>query len=437
MSATSHMPLGWPLPKRRAELKKLQTMPAEHKLKLTFQNQPQLFDVYRVQIDLPKYRLANGRTEAAQQEYLGLHSQLPEDFFSADTESEEAQAVQHDILSKMLGSDPATNLLKYFSTHKQDEPLILCSEGYVVNGNRRLCAMRTLYYKADGTPNKEHLHFSHIDAVILPPCDDKDIDELEARLQVQPDIKDEYTWVAKAMMMRKRQEKHNYGNEELARIYDMQAKDVRDLLDWLACAEEYLSDRGKQKQYHLVENNRYAFEQLQRERRKVKRPDAKDLLTQVTYVFVDGPDNDSGIEISGRLYSLVPKMRQYLPAIVTSLSEEISTQSTAEKPSPDGDLLGEGEDDLGPLAAAVANPDNRNVVIEVVQDVIAGEESRTRQRKKANSVLQEVKKANQALSNAINFIGSESNTSGVSEQLRAIEISLAKLQEWLRKHASD
>ena len=36
--------------------------------------------------------------------------------------------------------------------------------------------------------------FKHVRVVFLPPCEQNDIDELEAELQIQPDIKSEYPW---------------------------------------------------------------------------------------------------------------------------------------------------------------------------------------------------------------------------------------------------
>ncbi len=75
------MELGWPLPKRRVLIQELLSTPTEKKVQQKFLKEMRQFSMYRVPIDMPKYRLANGRTQAAQEEYLSKHEELPQDFF--------------------------------------------------------------------------------------------------------------------------------------------------------------------------------------------------------------------------------------------------------------------------------------------------------------------------------------------------------------------
>src|SRR6266704_3616950 len=51
-------------------------------------------------IDLPVYRMANGRTSIEQLAYL-RRSERSETFFSNGEESEEAQQIQHEILAEL------------------------------------------------------------------------------------------------------------------------------------------------------------------------------------------------------------------------------------------------------------------------------------------------------------------------------------------------
>src|SRR5216684_4710957 len=137
------MELGWPLPKRKELIQRLKQEPNKKTAVLPFQGRLQEFSRHRVPISFPKYRLDNGRTRSAQVEWLALHPELPKDLFTADLESQAAQSTQHNILKSMFGQGDK-ELLRYFRKHEQADPLILTELGFVLNGNRRLCAMREL-----------------------------------------------------------------------------------------------------------------------------------------------------------------------------------------------------------------------------------------------------------------------------------------------------
>lgn len=107
-------------------------------------------------------------------------------FFERDLESIEALEIQHDLLKQMLKKNPNADLREFFVDNIQEEPLILSHLGFVINGNRRLCAMREVREKKHKDSNRElYDRFQYIDVIILPPCDEKDIDELEAQLQIK------------------------------------------------------------------------------------------------------------------------------------------------------------------------------------------------------------------------------------------------------------
>lgn len=127
MSQFDSIPLGWALPKRKKYLQDLldSKSTSTHSIQLKFRSRLDMYPVYVIPLDLPKYRLENGRTQAAQENYLALskNSKLPPDFFRQDKESDQAQRVQHELLFEMVGKN---NLLNYFkeSDNKQTEPLI-------------------------------------------------------------------------------------------------------------------------------------------------------------------------------------------------------------------------------------------------------------------------------------------------------------------------
>ena len=74
---------GWPKPKRVEEFLKLIPSSSET-TRLIFQDKLQSFPIIRVSIDLPKYRMANGRTASLQSEYLAKNPKASSDLFSGD-----------------------------------------------------------------------------------------------------------------------------------------------------------------------------------------------------------------------------------------------------------------------------------------------------------------------------------------------------------------
>ncbi|MBH0158664.1 hypothetical protein IHV10_19975 [Fictibacillus sp. 5RED26] len=411
------MKLGWPLPKRKSLLQELLAIPDGKTYPQKFQGQIQDFKLLRVPLEMPKYRLANGRTQAAQEEYLSKEAHLPNDYFERDLESDEVQTIQHGLLKKMLG-----DLVTFFEKNIQEEPLILSHLGFVVNGNRRLCAMREICSNSEETNRELYNRFQYVNVIVLPPCDEKDIDELEAQLQIKKDIKADYSWVSEACMLRKKQRVYEYSYAVLAEMYGMREKDVEELLDKLEHVDLYLESRKKPKVYEEVEKAEYAFEQLRKFRAKFKDTMEKDIFTSLTYCIIDSPP-------SGRVYETIPQVAEHLPKIIERLQGELEVAATNEDDYED--IFGESLDDatLENFAITVSNPEKQDEIIEVIKDVIDEEKEREKDKKSKNYVLSKVQKANTSLSEAIVGFDKTTNTKGLSAQLDSIESAIRKLKE--------
>lgn len=429
MSNNPNIKLGWPYPARTRFLAELaQQVKGEYVHPLRFQGKINHFQVHKVEIDLPKYRLANGRTQAAQETHLAKHPELSSDFFTRDLEAEQPQEVQHNLLWQLVES---SNLLDYFKdiTHAQEQPLILSDLGFVVNGNRRLCAIRELFY---GNPER-YSQYSHIDVIILPHCTAKDIDELEAYLQIQPDIKQEYTWISKACMLRARQTTYKYTNEQLASLYGISEKEIRATLNQLMLVDEYLASRNQDKQYGLVEQDEFAFKQLIKAHQQLKQAEEKDLLKSVAFCLIE-----SGSEVGGRLYERIPEIKNNLPTITERLTEELKPEPQSSQLDSVDDLFGDdtnGGDAYSALLEVISVPDNRAAVVETVIDVIESQKEKERKRVKVNAVLQEISNANSSLRNALNCINEDTVKTGIEEQLQNIEQSIMEIRSWLSGNA--
>lgn len=417
------MELGWIYPKRKKLIEESISTPSSKTYPVNFQGGLQYLNVYTIPIGMPKYRLNNGRTYADQAEYLAKNPNLSKDFFTADPESDVAISIQHELLKKMLQGEKNKEILDYFKNNKQEEPLYLTREGFVLNGNRRLCAMRELLESDSTTYN----HFEYISVVILPPAEEKEIDELEARLQIRKDIKAEYSWVTFALMLRRRQEEHGYTADKLAELYEMKSNEINELIDMLSYAEDYLQSRGCPGEYHRIVEAKYAFQQIRKKRSKFFKEDERDLFEKISFALIDNPEG-------GRLYELIPKSADYLEKITDQIRIEYDLPPTEQK-MPDDDILGrhrsEGYIGLEDTLGIFDDEKNLDNVREIIKDIIRGEELKEQEKKRKNFVMNQIRKANSALIDAVVAVSSKTPKTGVQEQISAIEASLEKLRSWL------
>ncbi|MCH7914434.1 MAG: hypothetical protein IH856_15575 [Deltaproteobacteria bacterium] len=416
------MELGWSYPKRKDRLISLQSRPSNKTYFVPFQGPGEHYPQYKVDSGAPTYRLNNGRTCAAQAEYLALHPDKSSDFFSADPESEEAIKVQHEILKEM---NTEADLLTYFRENKQTEPLILTAEGFVLNGNRRLCAMRELLAEDEET----YKHFRQIAIVILPPAEERDFDELEARLQILPDIKADYSWFARALMMRTRKNEHSYTVKQLSNLYDMREKVITEFIDMLALGETWLKKREQAHQYRLLEGTEFGFRSLLRTRsgKTLQSEPEKVLFEELSFGLIDETEG-------GRAYEFIPAIADYFPKIKERLMDEFDLGDSVDKIAEDDDLLGgyvNAEPDIESILSALEKEENVGRARDVVLDVVRSERLISQERKTRNFFIRQLKKAHSALKDAENSYDNDAVVEGAPEQLKAIETSVSVLRSML------
>lgn len=425
--------LGLPLAVREKELADLQKAGrAERRYDIRFQSKLRTFDVYSVRLELPKYRLENGRTRASQQDYIAKQK-LPKDFFDPSrSENDEVQAAQHDILKKMAAhSEPERNLFKFFANRDQEQPLILDYAGFVVNGNRRLCTYREIHENQDAT------RFTHVDIIILPKCSPKDIDELEAHLQVEPDIKQEYSWVSLALTLRQKLDSKQYTEDQLSAIYELSKKEIQTKIAQLILAEEYLASRHKEGRYLELEKTEFAFDQLLKNRAKLSNsPGKQQFLSEIAYRLIESPEGD-------RVYASITDARETLPNICEALDRELfkkdpNTNKSTITPEQNKDLFGSKSPDPAETAYADAFralrlAEDDTAVYQIIQNEIEAKKERDRAARRGNSALDAIRKANTAMTDAVSLLSAQASTDGISEQLDGIDGSIKRVREWLRK----
>jgi len=424
------MQYGEALAVREKEIEGLLKIGASRKHELHFQGRLCSSPIYSVRVEMPKYRLENGRTAAAQQDRIAKES-LPADYFDASkSESNDVQAAQHEILTSMAKSnDPNKDLIKYFEKNRQELPLILDCQGFVINGNRRLATFRNLYERDASIFG----HFSNIDVVILPPCNPRDIDTLEARLQVAPDIREDYNWISLAFNLREKRKQ--YSEEELAAIYSIDEKAQQKLIAKLLIAEDYLRSRGKTGRYRELEKAEFAFEELSRGRKKLEaKPAKQEFFSEVVYRLIDSPDGD-------RLYKSIPDALEVVDQIREKLEAEVlgtaiqAEKQESKKPSDlFGGDFGSSEDSSFVIATKALKSTNegaRKAISDVIRNVIEEKKERDRMEKRGNIALESIKKANTALYDAVTSLKHQDTKDGIKEQLDGIDTSVAAIKTWL------
>jgi hypothetical protein len=418
--------------KIRSQLDDYYGKPTQPTWPINFKNEECDLPIIQVSIKLPMYRLENGRTLSLQDEFLAKNPEVAEDFFLRDNNSPEAQSIQYDLLMQLSSTK---DLYKTFEDTKtrQSEPLIITKDGFVVNGNRRLSCWRNLFF---GNP-ESYRHFEYIKVAVLPTAEEQAIEDLEARLQIIPDIRADYSWHTEARLMKKRVEEKGESIETVARAYRMKAKDIEDRMEMLEYAREYLLRNNLDRQWSVVTDDLYLFQPLVSNRKKFTSATEKSIFESLNYSVLTA--SKGGGRIEGRLYEVVSDVRKYFNPIVDEVKKEFSGEEVrSPAPEDDSDLLLENTalppDELTHIAATLidAPKEKQMQVAEIVQTVIADEQAKEKDRKSSNYLLSQVKKADSALINAINSCTGENlETDRLDEYLESILLHTEELKRWL------
>ncbi|WP_342308243.1 hypothetical protein [Burkholderia pyrrocinia] len=429
---TNNSRFGWPKPKRIEEFAKLLKNPAGATERVVFQGKTVDIPIIRVPIDLPKYRLVNGRTASLQAEYLAKNTKIRSDLFSGDSELWDAQEAQHSLLVQLAKQ---ADLARYFgdAANKQVNPILLDENGFVVNGNRRLATWRELLHKE---PNKFG-HFQHIDIAVLPHCEEKEIDRLEARLQIAKDIRADYSWDAQANMMLAKQKRDNFSNKELAELYDLKESEVELLFDMRAYAEEFLKSRGKPNHWSIVSDSEFAFKKIVSSRGKISGIGKQQVFKEAAFILIEKPE-----EAGGRLYEVIPAVVENIDEVRAKLLENFDVEPSAPVKDDLDDLFGGAPISAGddprdiPLAQAIQKPENIDAARKIIVEVIESQRQLQKDAKSANYLLDCCAKAQATLTAAVkDGLKPESKLNGVSKQLDAIQAQCEKIRAYVEQHA--
>ncbi len=382
--------------------------------------------VIEVPIELLIYRMENIRTKTLQKEWLALTPDCPRDIFTSDPHCIEAQETQHQILKWLVDKENLLTAFKKNDKLQQTEPLICSNNGIVVNGNRRLCAWRVLYY---GNPQK-YAHFSTIRVAVLPDNDPQGMEELEKALQIYSDMKAEYTWHTKAAHYK---EKFDQGHSALEMAGGAEHKKQADEIALsIACYEyaaQYLESIGHPDEWSRVDQNKFAFEKIVAGRKSLSNPGDKALFLEIAQAMIQVPASGD------RLYNQIPKVAKHLSEIAPKLQEELQIELSSTE-NDDLDLLlgGDTKDDdtIAQIAAGVRSANDPETVVKTVKSVLETAEALDNEKKKKSFIFDQVKKAATFLTNAVSNWDDTMSKEGVGKQIENIEGACAFLKDWIK-----
>jgi hypothetical protein len=409
--------------------------------------------VISVRIEFPVYRLANGRTRSAQLEYLTLNKDVPRDLFTADNDSYDAQKAQHEILKDLVRDE---DLLSSFQSGEleQVDPILCTNTGVVVNGNRRLCAWRMLYY-GDKTRYKT---FETVLIAVLPEMDERGILDIEKKLQILKPLRAEYRWHTKALMA-ELDLQSGIRDTDVARSFDMSKKDLMKLIEARHIACYYLEKIGHPNEWSRLDKSQYAFESMVVGGKKILDPNQKELFQKLTFDLITKGFDPTDDSAGDRLYNKIKEYAEHIEAIATKMAPKMtpvaeSQDSQTEPPSQnDGKkekpvetkpIVPENEDDAALLSGGeTITPDSAGVVStaidngakiqhEQIGEIIEAQKALKDEKNHAVYLTGQLSKVVAILDTAISSgLDENTNTEGIPKQLDEIQKWVDYLRNWL------
>jgi len=302
-----------------------------------YQNRRNDLPVVRLDANLPIYRMSNFRTCTAQLKYIQERN-AAEDFFSAGQENNSAQDAQHRILVDFATRGRASSIvpiMNQLEDEEQREPLLITPRGVIVNGNRRLAAMRELLVRDPS----QFRHFSHVDCAVLPSnVSPEEILEIEVRLQMRAETKLPYGWIEESIAIREMLAAGK-SRKQVADLMKKRPKEVataeRALIEVDIFLKEWLRQPNR---YEAVEDAQQAFNDLAKAVDGFEEGELLEMKRRIAWALISNSQ-----KLDGRLYGYNFSFGDKTDEVVAALSERLSIDLTATTPK---DQLADKDDDI-------------------------------------------------------------------------------------------
>lgn len=187
--------------------------------------------------ELLVYRADNGRLMVEVAQLLREQNREWEAWYR-EREGRDVQQLLHGLLLAKA-RDPRGPIFEELERQgRQVEPLLVTTEGLVVNGNRRLAAMRELHHRDP----RYYGSFAEVRVAVLPSdVEAAEIEFIEAALQMAPETKLSYGWIERRLKLRRQRDVLELAEARICEAYRLEGPDQleRELAE-LALAEDYL-----------------------------------------------------------------------------------------------------------------------------------------------------------------------------------------------------
>ena len=266
--------------KRKKIIKENLTKKLSHREPKKIKNKWVACPIIMMDIDVPIYHLNNGRTRDAQRSYVKMNNHK-DNYFEKGLENNQQQRIQHKILYE-LSQDSTANIHRELKTSikfREDAPLLIDSNGMLINGNRRMAAIRELY-KSDV---KKYDDFKRIPcAVIEQFLDDKTIKEIENFLQVIKENKQDYNWISLCMEIQDEKKRLRLENKQIAVNMGKTEAEIERYYNLISLIDDCLErDHKTPGDYSVIRSQEQLWKNTIERAEKHKNKGEKDLINKI------------------------------------------------------------------------------------------------------------------------------------------------------------
>lgn len=313
--------------------------------------------VIRIHVDLPVYRMENFRTYTDQHEYVAKEKK-PADFFVAGQEVESVQQVQHELLVRLAKkgvADSVVPVIEVLEKEGQREAILITASGVVVNGNRRLAAMR-------------ELGMAHVDVMVLPADASRDeIVDIEASLQGRPETKLDYDWIGDAQLIN-RLIGMGRTPKQVAEQLHRREKDIKNALQALSEVDLYLKEwaHAEGEYSRVSEDAEQLFKDLPKQL-EGKDADLAQASRVIAWSLFDNRD-----QLPERIYAFNAAFGRLAPDVLERVASDLDL-STDNDASQNGDTS--EPDDFSVDFEEDEERENYDAVIEALKDETSREDA--------------------------------------------------------------
>jgi len=251
---------------------------------IRFRGQYQAFPVVKLPLNLPLFRVANGRLAVLKAEYLKVN-RVESDFFENGEELPEVQYALQQLLIELAKNPDAPIYQELRDNGLQTERLLLTGDGIVLDGNRRLASMRLLYKEE----SKTYARFVEVETILLPEdASITEIEMVEASRQMAPGLKLPYGWLDRRLKLRYHRDILHLPTNIICEEYRLKTEEqLQHEIEELDLAETYLSEYLRQPlNYKSIEDAEDFFVGLHEQLAKIKKDNIKKTWQLVGFAMI-------------------------------------------------------------------------------------------------------------------------------------------------------